>query len=116
MAEGEVTETLHFVARCSCHGSDPFRPLWDIPSQKIIYSLDWLPNLICVIISFNDGEIRIMSLLRAASDVPITGMPCENMQQSGSHSYCCSSSLIWSIHMLTTGKTVNLVVIKSNMY
>ncbi|KAL8204972.1 hypothetical protein R6Q57_010595 [Mikania cordata] len=76
---------------------DPFHPLWDIPSQKNINSLDWLPNPRCVLLSLDDGEIKIISLLTAACDVPVTGMPSDKKPQHGTYSYYCSSSSIWSV-------------------
>ncbi|KAI3683867.1 hypothetical protein L1987_84382 [Smallanthus sonchifolius] len=78
---------------------DPFHPLWDISSQKIINSLDWLPDPRCVVLSCDDGEIKIISLLKAANDVPVTGMPSDKKPQHGSYSYYCSSSSIWSVQV-----------------
>ncbi|XP_071701635.1 uncharacterized protein [Rutidosis leptorrhynchoides] len=79
---------------------DPFRPLWDVnPVQRIIYSLDWLPDPRCVVLSFDDGEIRIISLSKAACDVAVTGTPFVGTQQQGLHSYHCSSSSIWSVQV-----------------
>lgn len=53
----------------------------------------------CVFLSFDDGEIRIIGLLKAACDVSVTGMPCVKTQQHGSHSYYCPSSSIWSVQV-----------------
>ncbi|KAI3690501.1 hypothetical protein L2E82_48552 [Cichorium intybus] len=53
----------------------------------------------CVILSSDDGEIKIINLSNAASDVPVTGTPTVKTQQHGSHSYYCSSSLIWSLQV-----------------
>ncbi|XP_021986505.1 uncharacterized protein LOC110882925 [Helianthus annuus] len=78
---------------------DPFHPLWDIPYQKVVNSLEWLPDPRCVVLSFDDGEIKIISLLKAASDVPVTGMPCDKKPLHGSYSYYCSSSSIWSVQV-----------------
>ncbi|KAK3043542.1 hypothetical protein RJ639_002121 [Escallonia herrerae] len=79
---------------------DPFRPLWDLnPVQRVIYSLDWLPDPRCVIVSFDDGTLRILSLLKAAYDVPVTGKPFVGTQQQGLHSYYCSSFAIWSVQV-----------------
>lgn len=79
---------------------DPFRPLWDAnPSQRFIYGLDWLPDPRCVLVSYDDGTLRMVSLSRAAYDVPVTGEPFTGTLQQGVHSYCCSSSAIWSIHV-----------------
>lgn len=53
----------------------------------------------CVVLSCDDGEIKIISLLKAACDVPVTGMPCDKKPQHGSYSYYCSSSSIWSVQV-----------------
>ncbi|KAA0043896.1 DNA binding protein, putative isoform 1 [Cucumis melo var. makuwa] len=79
---------------------DPFRPLWDLhPAPRIIYSLDWLPNPRCVFLSFDDGTLRLLSLLKAANDVPATGQPFTAIKQKGLHTYICSSYAIWSIQV-----------------
>ncbi|KVI07947.1 uncharacterized protein LOC112515196 isoform X2 [Cynara cardunculus var. scolymus] len=79
---------------------DPFRPLWDVnPAQRIIYGLDWHPDPRCVVLSFDDGEIQIISLSKAACDVPVTGAPFVAAQRHASHSYHCSSSSIWSVQV-----------------
>ncbi|PIA40486.1 hypothetical protein AQUCO_02500295v1, partial [Aquilegia coerulea] len=77
---------------------DPHRPLWDVnPVRRFIYSLDWLQDPRCVIMSFDDGTLRILSLSKAAYDVPVTGKPFVGTQQQGLHSYFCSSYPIWSV-------------------
>ncbi|XP_022144682.1 uncharacterized protein LOC111014310 isoform X2 [Momordica charantia] len=79
---------------------DPFRPLWDIhPAPRMIYSLDWLPDPRCVILSFDDGTLRLLSLLKAAYDVPVTGKPFTGTKQQGLHSYYGSSFAIWSVQV-----------------
>nr|XP_043610725.1 uncharacterized protein LOC122582402 [Erigeron canadensis] len=82
---------------------DPFHPLWDIASQQNINSMDWLSNPSCVVLSFDDGEIRTISLLKAACDIPVTGMPCIKTPQHGLHSYYSSLSSVWSTQVSTTG-------------
>ncbi|PWA44179.1 AT hook, DNA-binding motif-containing protein [Artemisia annua] len=79
---------------------DPFRPLWDVnPVQRVIYGVDWLSDPRCVVLSFDDGEIRIISLSKAACDVPVTGKPFVGTQLQGLNSYHCSSSSIWSVQV-----------------
>ncbi|XP_059646714.1 uncharacterized protein LOC132293301 isoform X2 [Cornus florida] len=80
--------------------SDPFQPLRDLnPVQRVIYSLDWLPDPRCVIVSYDDGTLRILSLVKSACDVPVTGKPFVGKQQQGFHSYYCSSFTIWSVQV-----------------
>ncbi|WOG98322.1 hypothetical protein DCAR_0417663 [Daucus carota subsp. sativus] len=79
---------------------DPFRPLWDLnPIQKVICSLDWVPDPRGIIISYEDGTIRILSLSEAANNIPVTGKPFVGTPQEGLHRYCCSSYTIWSIQV-----------------
>ncbi|XP_021764765.1 uncharacterized protein LOC110729340 [Chenopodium quinoa] len=79
---------------------DPFRPLWDAnPSQRFIYGLDWVPDPRCVLVSYDDGTLRMLSISRAAYDVPVTGQPFSGTQQQGLHSYHCSAFAVWNIHV-----------------
>ncbi|XWS47227.1 hypothetical protein CRYUN_Cryun14cG0134400 [Craigia yunnanensis] len=79
---------------------DPFLPLWDVhPAPKFIYSLDWLPEPRCVILSFDDGTMKMLSLVQAACDVPVTGKPFTGTKQQGLHLYNCSSFAIWSVQV-----------------
>ncbi|GAV66087.1 hypothetical protein CFOL_v3_09597 [Cephalotus follicularis] len=79
---------------------DPFRPLWELhPVPRFIYSLDWLPDPRCVILSFDDGTMRILSLVNAAYDTPVTGKAFTGTKQQGLHLYNCSSFAIWSVQV-----------------
>ncbi|KAL9857010.1 putative transcription factor WD40-like family [Arabidopsis thaliana] len=79
---------------------DPFRPLWDLhPVPRFIYSLDWLQDPSCVLLSFDDGTLRILSLVKVAYDVPATGRPYPNTKQQGLSVYNCSTFPIWSIQV-----------------
>ncbi|KAJ4829849.1 hypothetical protein Tsubulata_035047 [Turnera subulata] len=79
---------------------DPFRPLWDLhPTPKLIYSLDWLPDPRCIILSFDDGTMRLLSLVKAAYDAPVYGEPTVGPKQQGMHVFNYSSSAIWSVHV-----------------
>ncbi|TXG58302.1 hypothetical protein EZV62_016131 [Acer yangbiense] len=79
---------------------DPFRPLWDLrPAQRFIYGVDWLPNPRCVILSFDDGAMRFLSLVKAAYDVPATGKSFAGTKQQGLHHLNCSAFAVWSIQV-----------------
>jgi len=68
----------------------------------LVFLLHWFQVLFlwrCVLVSYDDGTLRMVSLSRAAYDVPVTGEPFTGTLQQGVHSYCCSSSAIWSIHV-----------------
>ncbi|CAN8312580.1 unnamed protein product [Cochlearia groenlandica] len=77
---------------------DPFRPLWDL-HQSFIYSIDWLQDPRCVLLTYDDGTIRILSLVKIAYDVPATGKPYPNTKKQGLSVYNCSSFSIWSIQV-----------------
>uniref|UniRef100_A0A1J3CCR4 General transcription factor 3C polypeptide 2 n=1 Tax=Noccaea caerulescens TaxID=107243 RepID=A0A1J3CCR4_NOCCA len=106
-APGESDQESSNVIATAGHGGlkfwdlrDPFRPLWDLhPVPRFIYSLDWLQDPKCVLLSFDDGTIRILSLVKVAYDVPATGKPYPNSKQQGLSVYNCSSFPIWSIQV-----------------
>ncbi|KAM1638549.1 hypothetical protein ACFX13_008630 [Malus domestica] len=76
---------------------DPFRPLWDLDHlPRFIYSLNWLPDPRCVILSFDDGTMKAISLVKAASDDPVTGRV--GTKQPGLHNLSCLPFAIWSVH------------------
>ncbi|KAI3924850.1 hypothetical protein MKW98_031101 [Papaver atlanticum] len=101
---GSDAESVNVIATAG-HGGlrfwdlrDPYRPLWDLnPMRRTIYSVDWLPDPRCVIMSFDDGTLRILSLLKSANDVSVTGKPYAGTQQQGLHSFFCSSFPVWSV-------------------
>ncbi|GKU98344.1 hypothetical protein SLEP1_g11358 [Rubroshorea leprosula] len=80
---------------------DPFHPLWDChPHPRFINSLDWLPDPRCVILSFDDGSMRMLSLAQAANDVPVTGKAFTATKQQGLNTiFTCSSFAIWSVQV-----------------
>ncbi|KAM5559532.1 hypothetical protein ABKV19_020943 [Rosa sericea] len=79
---------------------DPFRPLWDIDHiPRFIYSLDWIPDPRCVLLSFDDGTMRLLSLTKAASDAPVTGKPFAGTKQQGLHNLGCLPFAIWSVQV-----------------
>ncbi|WCJ19340.1 Transducin/WD40 repeat-like superfamily protein [Euphorbia peplus] len=83
---------------------DPFRPLWHLqPAPKLVYSLDWLSDPRCVILSMDDGTIRLLSLMRAAFDAHVNGKPTVRTKQQVMHLLTCPSFAIWSVH--TSRKT-----------
>ncbi|KAJ6912546.1 hypothetical protein NC651_015077 [Populus alba x Populus x berolinensis] len=82
-----------------CDIRDSFRPLWDLhPAPKLIYSLDWLPDPRCIILSFDD-TMRRLSLAKAANDAAVNGQPSVGPKQLGMHVFNCSSFAIWSIQL-----------------
>ncbi|KAG0473222.1 hypothetical protein HPP92_015079 [Vanilla planifolia] len=79
---------------------DPYRPLWDLyPVQRAILGIDWLKNPRCVIIAYEDGNMRLVSLANVANDVPVTGEILTRTKQAGLHTYMCSSFAIWSVQV-----------------
>ncbi|KAL0374914.1 UNVERIFIED_CONTAM: hypothetical protein Sradi_3407100 [Sesamum radiatum] len=76
---------------------DPFRPLWDHHIPGVTYGLEWLPDPRCVFGSIEDGTLWLLSLERAAHDIPVTGKSI-TAPKHGFHSFDCSSFSIWCIH------------------
>ncbi|XP_057777850.1 uncharacterized protein LOC130996573 isoform X2 [Salvia miltiorrhiza] len=78
---------------------DPFCPLWVHPFMGTTYGLDWLPNPRCIYGAMEDGSMWLLSLERAAPDIPITGK-CQYVASKhghGFHSFHCSLFAIWSL-------------------
>ncbi|ESW17322.1 hypothetical protein PHAVU_007G229800 [Phaseolus vulgaris] len=79
---------------------NPFRPLRSLhPAPRIIYSLDWLSKPSCIIMSFEDGTIRTISLAKAANDLPVTGEIYSGKKQPGLHGSLYASFAIWSVQV-----------------
>ncbi|KAK4754953.1 hypothetical protein SAY87_008710 [Trapa incisa] len=78
---------------------DPFCPLWDLNSAQKIYSLDWPHDPRCIILSYDDGTLKFLSMTRSVNDLPITGKPCVRTKQQGLHTFECSSFPNWSVHV-----------------
>lgn len=53
----------------------------------------------CVLISFDDGTMRLLSLTKAASDAPVTGKPFAGTKQQGLHNLGCLPFAIWSVQV-----------------
>ncbi|KAG1348026.1 hypothetical protein COCNU_06G018550 [Cocos nucifera] len=82
---------------------DPYRPLWDLnPTQRAILSVDWVIHPRCIILSLDDGTLRILSLWKAAYDVPVTGRPFAGTKYQGLHNFGCSSFAVWSAQVSQT--------------
>lgn len=75
---------------------DPFRPVWDLQvSRGCIHSMDWIPWPRCVLMTLDDGTLRILGLDNASSQAPATGEPWHGTHSQGIHCYLCSSFPIW---------------------
>ncbi|XP_057424583.1 uncharacterized protein LOC130718123 isoform X2 [Lotus japonicus] len=76
---------------------------WDLryfhPAPRIIYSLNWLSKPSCIIMSFDDGTMRTISLVKAANELPFTGTTYNGKKQPWLHSSSYSSFAIWSVHV-----------------
>uniref|UniRef100_A0A6N2M7U9 Uncharacterized protein n=1 Tax=Salix viminalis TaxID=40686 RepID=A0A6N2M7U9_SALVM len=56
-------------------------------------------NSICIILSFDDGTMRLLSLAKAAYDAAVNGKPSVGPKQLGMHVVNCSSFAIWSVQV-----------------
>uniref|UniRef100_A0A7N0UA81 Uncharacterized protein n=1 Tax=Kalanchoe fedtschenkoi TaxID=63787 RepID=A0A7N0UA81_KALFE len=77
---------------------DPFHPLWNLPLLRI-YSLDWMPNPRCIVLSSDDGFLRLFGITEASNDESVTGKPFSGSKLQGLHTYTCSSCAIWNVHI-----------------
>nr|CAD1817139.1 unnamed protein product [Ananas comosus var. bracteatus] len=105
---------------------DPFLPLWDLnPAQRPVLSLDWIKDLRtvnfinlpfrCLVISLDDGTMRILSLTKAANDVPVTGGPFAGPKYQGLHGFTCSAFAIWSVQVSQTTEEGHVLNINSSL-
>ncbi|CAN1231621.1 hypothetical protein LINPERPRIM_LOCUS3460 [Linum perenne] len=79
---------------------DPFRPLWELrPAPGFIYSVEWVSQPSCVLLSYADGTIRLISMVKAAYDAAVHGEPSVRPHQQGMHIIDCSSFAIWSLQV-----------------
>ncbi|KAJ8532716.1 hypothetical protein K7X08_015605 [Anisodus acutangulus] len=78
---------------------DPFRPLRDynVGQGVNISGVDWLPEPRFIVISCDDGTLKILSLPKAAYDVPVTGNLLVGTKQQGFHNFTRSLLAIWSV-------------------
>ncbi|XP_042019833.1 uncharacterized protein LOC121767594 [Salvia splendens] len=72
---------------------DPFCPLWVNPFLGTTFGLDWLPDPRCVYGAMEDGTMWLLSLERAAHDIPltVTGNYHNVASKHGFHSFHCST-------------------------
>ncbi|QHO38722.1 hypothetical protein HN51_005036 [Arachis hypogaea] len=79
---------------------NPFRPLRSMqPVPRNIYSLDWLPKPSCIIMSFEDGTMKTISLVKVANEFPVNGKTYNGKRQPWLHTYSLSSSAIWNVQV-----------------
>ncbi|XXG88254.1 hypothetical protein AAC387_Pa12g0489 [Persea americana] len=103
--DGSDAESANLIVTAGHEGlrfwdiRDPYRPLWDLNPVRRVLSLDWLHDPRCLILSVDDGTLRLLSLSKAAYDVPVTGIPFVGTNLQGFHTFCCSSFSIWSVHV-----------------
>ncbi|CAN4121359.1 unnamed protein product [Withania somnifera] len=78
---------------------DPFRPFRDYNVGQGVYicSVDWMPEPRFIIISCDDGTLKILSLPKAAYDAPVTGNLLVGSKQQGFHSFTRSPLGLWSV-------------------
>ncbi|KAH0466056.1 hypothetical protein IEQ34_006159 [Dendrobium chrysotoxum] len=78
----------------------PYRPLMDVcPVQRAVLGLDWLKDPRCVVIAYEDGIMRTLSLTKMANNMPFTGEPMTRTKQQGLHFQSCSFFAIWSVQV-----------------
>ncbi|CAN4117285.1 unnamed protein product [Withania somnifera] len=84
---------------------DLFRPLRDynVGQGVHICSVDWLPEPRFIVISCDDGTLKILSLPKAAYDAPVTGKLSVGTKQQGFHTFTLSLLGLRSVQASRTG-------------
>jgi general transcription factor 3C polypeptide 2 len=76
---------------------DPFRPVFEFQiSRACITNMDWLAQPRCMLVTMDDGTLRLFGLDNAGSNTPFTGKPYSGTQLQGLQSYFCSSFSLWA--------------------
>ncbi|KAG6399069.1 hypothetical protein SASPL_140543 [Salvia splendens] len=80
---------------------DPFCPLWVNPFLGTTFGLDWLPDPRCVYGAMEDGTMWLLSLERAAHDIPltVTGNYHNVASKHGFHSFHCSTFASFKVRL-----------------
>lgn len=52
-----------------------------------------------MIISMDDGSLRLFGFDKSATDTPFTGQPFTGTLYQGLHSYYCSFYAMWGVHI-----------------
>ncbi|KAL2642310.1 hypothetical protein R1flu_009897 [Riccia fluitans] len=79
---------------------DIFRPIWDLQTSRCcISSMDWLSFPRCVLMSMDDGTLRLLGIQNASSTTPATGQPWRGTHAQGLQCYLCSSFAVWSVQV-----------------
>ncbi|XP_078168609.1 transducin/WD40 repeat-like superfamily protein isoform X2 [Carex rostrata] len=74
---------------------DPYHSLWEVnPAHKAVVSVDWLKDPRCILMTVEDGTMRIFSLPKGANDLPVTGMPLPRKQFEGLAAYCVTDGSV----------------------
>ncbi|KAL8526313.1 hypothetical protein ACS0TY_015505 [Phlomoides rotata] len=76
---------------------DPFRPLWDHPASLVTNALVWLPDPRCIYGSTEDGTMWLLSLEKAAHDLPVSKKCHQMASKHGFHQMDCSTFSLWSL-------------------
>jgi hypothetical protein len=58
--------------------------------------MDWLAQPRCMLVTMDDGTLRLFGLDNAGSNTPFTGKPYSGTQLQGLQSYFCSSFSLWA--------------------
>jgi general transcription factor 3C polypeptide 2 len=76
---------------------DPFRPVFEFQiSRACITNMDWLAQPRCMLVTMDDGTLRLFGLDNGGSNTPFTGKPYSGTQLQGLQSYFCSSFSLWA--------------------
>ncbi|KAJ1687721.1 hypothetical protein LUZ63_019111 [Rhynchospora breviuscula] len=89
---------------------DPYHSLWEVnQAHRAVLSVDWLKDPRCILMTLEDGTMRVFSLPKGANDLPVTGMSLPRKQFEGLYIYTMSHFAIWSISTSPTGMVAHCV-------
>ncbi|KAG6554196.1 hypothetical protein Mapa_004112 [Marchantia paleacea] len=105
--EGSGPQGRHLIVTAGHSGwvkfwdlRDIFRPIWDLQTSRCcISSMDWLSHPRSLLMSMDDGTLRLLGIQNASSLTPATGQPWRGTHAQGLQCYLCSSFAIWSVQV-----------------
>ncbi|KAG0585438.1 hypothetical protein KC19_2G011500 [Ceratodon purpureus] len=79
---------------------DPYQPVYELQiSRGVVTSIDWVSDPRCMLITMDDGSVRVLALDKAATDTAVTGKPYTGTPTQGLASYYASYYAMWGVHV-----------------
>nr|XP_024357729.1 general transcription factor 3C polypeptide 2-like isoform X2 [Physcomitrium patens] len=79
---------------------DPYQPVYELQiSRGVVTGIDWVSDPRCMLITMDDGSVRVLSLDKAATDTAVTGKHYTGTPTQGLASYYASYYAMWGVHV-----------------